>query len=203
MRQLGYRGVLAILIAVSLVGATAPPALAAGSSTGIAQRSAASPRLDGETIFRGLVFGQGPAAQLFPELANTPVATPEQAAAINTIVAEMRTLDPTFFDRFGRAMHSGSRVRVRAALEETNSLGQQAVSALNAVRDPGLAQQECLFVFIAGAVVLVVVAAGAAAVVAVVVWLWFWFWAPSAQAQAQSTLIRDQWSTKIATTLKA
>lgn len=218
MWHLRGRGLVPLLVAAILLTFTVRPAVAAQSSAvaTAAARSAAAARYDGEAIFRGLVFGQGPVAKLFPELANTPVATPQQAAAIDMIVGEMRTLDQGFFDRFGREMQSGSRVRIRAAIDEANTLGERAVTVLNGKRDPGLAQGDgaALFVFVvaavvlvvvgAGAVVVVLVAAGAAAVVAVIVYLAFWFWhAQTAEGQRQSALLRDQWSNKVATTLRA
>lgn len=209
MRRPGLRGIVALLLAVILVGVMSRPALAARENApGLAAAGAA--RFEGETLFRGLAFGQGPVAKLFSELANVPVASPEETAAIDAIVAQMRTLDPRFFDRFGVALQTGDRVRIRAALEEANVLGQRAIVVLSGQTDPGLAVGDCVVLIVVLAIVAVgvLVAAlvryGAVYNIAVAIRFVHWFFPePTSEGLRQSALARDVWANKIAKTLRA
>lgn len=219
MRSRALRPVaLLVIVALVLLGLGSPGYAASANAAPVgAPIQAAAVRYDGETIFRGLAFGQGPVARLFPELASAPALSPEQAAAVDAIVAQMRAFDPGFFDRFAAAMY-GSRVRVRAALESANELGKRSILAINARYSSAAASSEqgqCLVfplvvvavLAVAGAVV--VVAAGAVALVAagavaVVLWVWLWFWWANTPAEAeQASLARDIWSDNIVRTMRA
>ncbi|MEP6993995.1 MAG: hypothetical protein ABI968_05685 [Acidobacteriota bacterium] len=80
--------------------------------------------LEGETIFRGLFFGSGPVARMLPEiwsLTGLPHPDPDapltgdQTALLGRLAAD----DPSFFDRFGRAMSSGDRLLIQGILAES------------------------------------------------------------------------------------
>lgn len=128
-----------------------------GCDTGISGAEAEQPvhKYSGEEILRGLVFGQGPVADLFPELINrqaiddhVSAMTPEARAAYYTQVEKTRTQfdallaeieqdDPAFLDRFAAAMQSGNHIEIERALE---AIQKQWVSA--AARMAGLSQAE-------------------------------------------------------------
>ncbi len=94
-----------------------------------------SARYDGESVYRGVIFGQGAVAALFPEIWNQQAVqqaldqmSPDQLdqyladrkvafAAFDDLVEIIRNDDPAFFERFGADMQSGEHLRVQAALE--------------------------------------------------------------------------------------
>jgi len=203
-----------VVVALVLLGEGSPgyAASTSGAPTGVPSQAAAV-RYDGETIFRGLAFGQGPVARLFPELAATPPLSAEGTQVVDAIIAEMRGIDSTFFDRFAAEMY-GSRVRVRAAIESANELAKSAILAINArysSASTSSEQGDCILVLVialvvlavVGGVILAVVAAGAVVAVAAVAWFWVWFWAPTAAAAQQASLARDVWTDKIARAMRA
>lgn len=119
------KGMAALLVLLMI------PATAGISS---AQASTTSQRpYDGETIFRGLILGDGPVAKLFPEIWQDPQVlayrqraeqqnSAEQiAAARQKLIHTLRGQDPTFLSRFGTEMQSGDPVRVEGALTELSS----------------------------------------------------------------------------------
>jgi SdpC family antimicrobial peptide len=90
-------------------------------------------RYDGETIFRGLYFGRGPVAELFPEiwkqerfLERKKLLTPEEERRIaeiqDKIIARIREKDNGFFDRFQRAMQSSDHLTIQKNLDEATAL---------------------------------------------------------------------------------
>jgi SdpC family antimicrobial peptide len=142
------------------------PNLAAAASAG-AQPAAHSTaaRFDGETLYRGLAFAQGPVAALFPELASLPPASAEAIAVVDRIVARIRSIEPSFFAHFASAIQKGDRVRIRAALENARTVTEQAVQ-----QEFGTSSQakpsgpDCIFI----SVVLVVTGAAVVALLMVV-----------------------------------
>jgi SdpC family antimicrobial peptide len=113
------------------------------SATGNAwtQTSAAAARYDGETIFRGVLLGDGPVAKLFPEfwgraqlasyqkLAAERGSQEQLATAKQQIIDMLRTQDPTFFNRFGSEMQSGDPIRIQQAITEAGSRLQKQVQS--------------------------------------------------------------------------
>ncbi|MEP6993996.1 MAG: hypothetical protein ABI968_05690 [Acidobacteriota bacterium] len=81
-----------------------------------------SPRYDGETLFRGILFGVGPVGDLFPEVwkdARTMGYAPEDAAATavrERLIAEIAHRDPAFLSAFAEDMQSGDQLRVQGAV---------------------------------------------------------------------------------------
>lgn len=203
-----------VVVALVLLGEGSPgyAASTSGAPFGVPIQAGAV-RYDGETILRGLAFGQGPVARLFPQLASTPSLSAEGAAVVDAIIAQMRAIDSGFFDRFAAAMY-GSRVRVRAALENANELAKSAILAINARYSSAAAspdQGDCIVIVIialvalvvVGGIIVVVLGAGAAVTVAVAVRFWVWFWAATPAEAQQASLGRDIWTDKIARTLRA
>jgi SdpC family antimicrobial peptide len=189
------------LVAVGLAGAlivagSAVPAGGAARSEGAAAEAAA-PRFDGPTIFRGLYFGVGPAADLIPEQSDGLKTVPEVASIQRSVEARIARIDPGFFVRFGREMQSGDPVRVSRALEDSALLLKDALTAEAEAAGLDMNQLRAVTTgqFAMG------VAAVAAAVVVVVV-NWFWFWNLFGQSSAPSSLTRDVVSANLATALR-
>jgi SdpC family antimicrobial peptide len=120
---------------------------------------------DGKTIFLGVFLDDGPVAKLFPEIWENPTVvgyrdealkagSEEQAtAARQALIAALQAQDPTFFDRFGKEMQSGDRIRVKAAMTEAgNRLMKEAEKSINP--NP---ESKYLWVFVAVAVAVVAV----------------------------------------------
>jgi SdpC family antimicrobial peptide len=87
--------------------------------------------LSGEDMFRGVFFGQGPAAALLPELwkgksIEDRAQTAERAAQVRALqeelVARIAEKDPAFFGQFASTVRSGSHVAVERALQQAATL---------------------------------------------------------------------------------
>lgn len=99
---------------------------------------AANPALSGEQIFRGIFFGQGPAAALLPEVwqgksVEDRAQTPERAAQVRTlqneIVTRIAQKNPAFFNQFGATVRSGDHLAVERALQEAATLLRDELKA--------------------------------------------------------------------------
>ena len=115
------RHIIAPLIAALLLGIAVPNSFASG---------AAWPKYDGETLFRGLIFGDGDAAKEFPEIwqradmkqymASVPrqlKTNPEQGKT--AVMNHLRERDPLFFVNFGVELQSGDHLRIQTAIYDT------------------------------------------------------------------------------------
>jgi SdpC family antimicrobial peptide len=124
------------------LAAAAAVAVLAACSEG-ARQSPTAPRVhaarqwDGESLFRGLVLGDGDVAQAFPEIwagrqVESPTWTPAERLRVRqartALVASMRRSDPQFFDRFGQALNSGDPVRIDAAMEDARAVLTRVVA---------------------------------------------------------------------------
>ena len=196
------KSVIAVVAAgTSLAYALGPSvAWASGGSTTAPAASAPLLRYDGETLFRGLFFRQGPVAQRLPNLSIAPRAPAgQEIATLDTLIAKMRQTDPQFFNRFATGIQSGNRVKVLAAIKDAQTVFDNVLTAAyhaRAVVNPDTG--DCLFLaavlavvlVVAGAGVLVVVVAGAAVLVYV------YFWAPV--TNSASRLAEEKWVNQIA-----
>ena len=109
------------LVVVSLLVATGLPGPTA----------AKMPHFSGPEVFRGLFFGTGPVADLFPEVWDDVRASleanrsPEEVEALRSQVAELESRvirwieaqDSKFFATFGEHVQSGDHVRIEEALD--------------------------------------------------------------------------------------
>ena len=141
-RQIPQKAVsLACIVLIAMQAFT--PTAALGGAPQAAQEHR---RYDGETIFRGLYFGQGPVAEMFPELWKQEryLETKKQLTSgdehrltelQNKMVGRLRDLDKGFFDRFGETMQSGDHLAIQKSLEETGKLLYAATRAETG-RDP-------------------------------------------------------------------
>ena len=100
-------------------------AAGAAACTAGADAPTASPAAhDGEAVFRGLFYGEGPVAARLPELtrgAPRRLETPQAARVREGVLARLRAQDPAFLDRFAAAVQSGSHLRVARALDEART----------------------------------------------------------------------------------
>lgn len=87
--------------------------------------------LSGQEMFRGVFFGQGPAAGLLPELwkgrsIEDRAETAERAAQVRAlqeeVISSIAEKDPTFFGQFATTVRSGSHVAVERALQQAATM---------------------------------------------------------------------------------
>lgn len=128
---------VSIACAVLIVMQAFTPTASLGGSPQSAQEHR---RYDGETVFRGLYFGEGPVAEMFPELWKQEryVATKKQltsddehklAELQNKLIARIREQDKSFFDHFGETMQSGDHLAIQKLMEQTGKLIYAATRA--------------------------------------------------------------------------
>lgn len=128
-RGLIRRLAVSVLLSMVVVLAAGQDTYASATNLAVEDRVAG---LDGETIFRGIFFGKEPVAGLFPELwRKLPNVEPGEAARLaeleNQIIERMKSLDPSFFDRFREDMTSGNHLRIDEGLKEAASLFVEAL----------------------------------------------------------------------------
>ncbi|SCW86910.1 antimicrobial peptide, SdpC family [Paenibacillus tianmuensis] len=175
---------LALFLAVILI-MTSSSVFAAG--TGSKQK------YSGEQIFRGLVFGQGEVARLFPSIwpeeMLVKLSNPQAFAVTEQLVQQIKELDPTYFDLLEKAAYSGNHLQVRNALAQGGELVEKTVKNLQLNPDIGRGTGLCAVaavgylvylgaVFTTGAAVthvaLVNAAAGVTVYLAVVAGKYLW-----------------------------
>jgi SdpC family antimicrobial peptide len=90
---------------------------------------------DGHALFRGIVFGNGPAANLIPEIRDNYrldmiITDPHERDLVLEFYARLEQMidaqDPTFFDNFTKVMHSNDRVAIDAELQKAASMAWTA-----------------------------------------------------------------------------
>ncbi|MCT9928956.1 hypothetical protein N5079_01845 [Planotetraspora sp. A-T 1434] len=121
------------LVAAAALTAGAVPVQAAtlvgpGRSAAVAEAASAVSIYDGETIYRGLILGIGPVADLFPEF-RRPVAevTEEQARFADDVIASINAKDREFLTTFGTEMTSGDRVRIDQAFADAQEITRRVL----------------------------------------------------------------------------
>jgi hypothetical protein len=86
-------------------------------------------RADGRALVRGLLLGSGPVAEALPEvfgrLPQLPDEAREQEEAMLDAIARQ---DPGLFEEFDKALHSGDRAVVMAALDDASQRLQDVVA---------------------------------------------------------------------------
>ena len=119
--------VAALILSIAVLGA--PRSV-------VAQTQSLPRTFTGSQIFRGLLFGDAPVSQLFPEIwaaeqAVQSLDTKEKVLTWNdlkrSVVADIISHDSMFMGRFGEEMQSGDVLRIQAALDEA---GQKTVSTM-------------------------------------------------------------------------
>ncbi|MGP3610970.1 sporulation delaying protein family toxin [Anoxybacteroides rupiense] len=81
---------------------------------------------DGETIFRGLVFGQGEVAKYFPEIWSNDLlkeANKKEVKQIaNILISGIKKSDPNYFNELKEAVYSGEHLKIQASLNKGGEL---------------------------------------------------------------------------------
>lgn len=161
-----------------------------------AQRTAA---YDGETLFRGILFNEGPVARLLPEIGGGAVPPGEQQAALyQGLMDRIAAREAGFFKEFGVEVQSGDRFRVQRAIERGAMLLTAAYKEHTGV-DPLLDELEPM-----GdrkIVLPVAVAVWLVAAVHTVVWKHVKLWSKTPEMDGNSDLARDRLVEAIATRL--
>ena len=131
---------------VLLIAAGAPALSSCSDAPTISARSPLDgerANFSGETLYRGLLLGQGPVAERIPEIRDNfrldlLVSDPAQHAAIVTftdrIVHNLSVAQPDFFERFRTELTSGDHVRIQAALKEAAELTSHVMATMPEVR---------------------------------------------------------------------
>lgn len=126
-------------------------------------------RHSGIEIFKGLFFGEGKVATLFPEVWKNPEVQANRAAlskverkkieaAKRDLITFINKRAPSFFDRFGTELQSGDPLRVETALNEVYNHVIAFGEERGLVEDGTLTPQQCgpsAFCAVAAAVVVV------------------------------------------------
>ncbi|MCS1352294.1 sporulation delaying protein family toxin [Mechercharimyces sp. CAU 1602] len=198
-----------LILSLLVVGVAATPSFAAPSL----EKGA---KYDGETIYRGLVFGQGPVAKLFPEiwteelLAEMKKNDGNNVAVADDIMARMKEKDPKVFVNLEKAVYSGSHVKVNKALKKSGELLAQVIEQENGKAHQeieGAGTGQCYVAILAAAITTVgayshaVVATAAGAVTiyaAVVVKTTFW---TSAKSPKDAELMQEMLVNNVVTRL--
>lgn len=154
------RAALACLFAGLAVTIGSGEALAATVERGDVSGTRPRARYNGETIFRGLIFGIGPVARLVPEIWDTnmlsAISAPEMkekwAEVTDRVVTGIRTRDAGFFDRFAEQMQSGDQVTIDQGFREAAGLITEVATQEFGAPPPsadGAGVGQCVVVFIA------------------------------------------------------
>lgn len=93
----------------------------------------------GQELYKGMIFGIGPAAHYFddvwerPEIKSRVEGADLQAKrelAAERMVTKISEMDPTFFDRFSNDLRSGNHLVIDQLLTDTKKMTQDAANAL-------------------------------------------------------------------------
>jgi len=191
--------------------------LIAGTANSGAAPAAPALRYDGETLYRGLFYGSGPAAKLFPEIWEssglkairqripvTAEAEAKKTAILNAIVARIRWADATFFDHLAVELQSGDHVRIQESLDLASRLTRDAIkSETDSIKQRDdlrqMASQDFAVLIATVVVALAVVVVDVVAIEgAVVVLLMVEFWEDGMRAESSSALKREVWVNLVA-----
>lgn len=196
----------------SIIAAMLVFVLAIGTYTSVWAQSGKRKSFTGEEMFVGIVFGQGPVSELFPEIwpKNTLKETNSEEAKkwVALTVADMKQSSPAFFDEFEKAVYSKDYVAIDQAFTKGGTLLNEAINRQGLMYQN--ADDPTVNAFAAG--VLVMVGAGvynyaavvhtAAAGIQVVAGFAYWvynqvkFW-PKAEMTASSQLEKELFVNKV------
>jgi len=184
------------------------------SQTALAATAVTGNQFDGVTVFRGVLLGSGPVADLLPEIWDGELgqyrkflSNPDEttAALQERIISEIGNRDSTFFERFGNEIQSGDHLRIQRALNEGGSRILEVVTTIDpesgslGSRDGtdchGCRCWDCY-------VDISVLAYAIAVAVAFVVWIAFAVFTPGTK-DPSSQLQREMWIDLVATRLAA
>ncbi len=122
-----------LLAVVTLVSGVAVSAGAAGAQT--------RPKYSGQDLITGLIYGLGPVAKAYPQLrlGHDGLIDPKGTAEfLPKLYVEAERQSPGFRTRFGEAMYSGNRIRIRQSIVDTARLLGDALVTLIPELEPML-----------------------------------------------------------------
>ena len=220
--SLGYA--LKTLRAVTLTFLMVAIANLGGAFTVFAESSKKT-TFTGEQVFRGVNFGDGPVAKLFPEVWKSAEVAEQlgdnkrvKSFSIlrEKVVSEINLADPTFMNRYGQEMQSGEHLRIQGALEESSHKITAAMQKIGTMNEQGQFANEyaegelaCSVVAVCAAAIalavwkyVAVVDIAAVAVVAAVA-IAIWRYVGIEEDQAKGRLFREQFVNSVAERLDA
>ncbi|WP_051263387.1 sporulation delaying protein family toxin [Tuberibacillus calidus] len=170
-------------------------------------QSEKSQKYSGEELFRGLVFGQGDVAKLFPEMWGKSqlelTNSKESLKAVDLVISQINKNSPNFFNHFKTVIESGNPYLIDQEGQEVKKVIKEAFKDING-KYPELKYPEigtdCVIVTFVYAYAGVVHTAGAAINVAaaVDVWLWAGFWMyPKNTKNTSSDLAKEEFISEI------
>jgi SdpC family antimicrobial peptide len=101
-------------------------------STYLVSAQSSSQSYTGEEIFRGVLFGDGPVAVLFPEIWDDQKNnrnSSDWADLREQVISEIKVNDAGFMARFGTEMKSGDHIRINTILSEARTKLDSAQTA--------------------------------------------------------------------------
>jgi len=126
-----------------LLAALSTVLVACTESAGPPQSGSNAPTFDGPTLYRGLILGDGPAADFLSRQARTPrladiVKDPSQLARVTALqtrlIAAIDRINPGFLDEFAEAMTSGSHHRIQAMYDRAGEITVRTLLTLEETR---------------------------------------------------------------------
>lgn len=168
---------------------------------------------DGETLYRGLVFGQGEVAKTLPEVWTDErikeASKKETKEVSDAVIKAMKENDPKYFDELQKAVYSGDPIKIKSSLEKGGKLLTSSVQVVEDKKELGAGEGRCAAVgwvaylgaavtTVAGVTHAVVVTAGGGVVAYLYVVTEKEFWG-SSRADSQSNLKQEVLIDKIAT----
>ena len=172
--------------------------------------SRAAKTYTGEEIFVGINFGQGEVAKLFPKIWKSFHANNNkdglQAFDLlrEKVVAEIKSSDPTFMERYGREMRSGDHLRIDEALKESSAKITSAMMKIGIMNSKGelvgnkKLTNKIVCTYVIGCVAIVVAAAAYAVVVASVFWVVMSKKTSPTSGDTSANLFREQFVNSVA-----
>ncbi|TCP61546.1 sporulation delaying protein family toxin [Baia soyae] len=134
--------------------------LVIGTSVYAKGNTAGFSKYDGETIYRGIAFGQGPVAELFPEIWTKEVLakanTEESKKAVDLIMKEFKAKDSNFFKELESSIYARDLTEVDTTLQKGANL-LQSIAKINSTTQNalGTGTGQCIVVAVGVAVVAV------------------------------------------------
>lgn len=125
MRKAIMSATLSTALILSTSGAAAAVSTLSDLST--PGMSVASIPISGEEAFRGVMFSEGPAAQLLTQAQPVAPHDDESIEVVDFVVEHIAKEHPNFMDEFGREVQSGQPERTQAVVEKSSVLTMEAL----------------------------------------------------------------------------
>lgn len=187
MKKIRFKNLIAICLTVVLVFGITPSVLAQGQLQKINH-------FTGEDIFKGLVFGQGEVAKIFPEVWSKDMLKQaneeENQKLVTKVLDEMKKIDGSFFIQLENAVKSSNYISVDRALSTGGELLLKAIQALELdlkESDPITGTCVAVFVVLTAAIFVSYVGAVHTAAIDIQVYAAVAYWTEVAAAKSKSS----------------